>query len=73
MRNDHILVGAIESDVMVGLRERNYNGCQQENKGKKLFHRDRYSGLNINVLGAKIVINGKKQKNYGCFLDFRVL
>ena len=67
MRDTHILIGAVESDVMVGLRESGRQSRQQDNKGKDFLHGDRFSELNINVLGAKIAILGKNQKFLAIF------
>jgi hypothetical protein len=38
MQDDHVLVGAVKGDVMVGLGISSRHSRQQDNKGNEFFH-----------------------------------
>ena len=70
MRNDHILVGAVESDVMRGLREGSRHSRQQGDKGKDFLHGDRIYWIKHQCIGCKISHYWKKAKNLWPFFGF---
>jgi hypothetical protein len=53
MRDEHVLVDAVESDVMVGLRNSDSQSRQQGSKDKVFLHSGRCYRIKHQVIGRK--------------------